>query len=628
MNIGWNFPRNNYGQISGIGEAGVETFRGAPFKSLAREICQNSLDARLSQNEPVRVEFSRFEMSRETFPERDILDGAFKGCTDFWTSQTDARTTNFFKSASVVINDSKIAFLRISDFNTTGLVGSDKEFNTDWCNLVKASGVSDKPGSAGGSFGIGKSAPYACSQLRTVFYSTLDKDGLRANQGVTRLVSFKIDDELTQGTGYYGHKDKNTAICDSFNLDSSYVRTTSGTDIYIAGFVNATDWEKEIILAVLDGFLVAIWKNILVVQVGRIEISKDTLPFLIEQYRNEIGTTLNYYDVLTSPDTKKFDYDFQGLGLIELYLLINPNMRRKVAVTRNSGMKIFEKGSISSYIMFAGVLVIEGKGVNELFRAMETPQHDKWEPDRHPSPRVAKRKIKELFDYVRAQLKSMEINKSQEESDAEGVGEYLPDEVESESPQNEANKEETISNKTKNMEITIVEKAQRSSGSENRQGENANEETDTVGSPSEEGANKGNAHTGKSTTKHGGKGANKASVEDEKGKTAIKKLIEIKPIHLRIFCTNKEDGQYVLMFSPSKSDPDGYVSVELSGEQSNLQAIILKACLNDGSKKALEFSNGKISLGPIIEKQPMNILFNVDYSEYCSMEVRLYGYSA
>lgn len=41
----WRFPSNDYGQIFGIADSGVETFKGTPMKSLAREICQNSIDA-------------------------------------------------------------------------------------------------------------------------------------------------------------------------------------------------------------------------------------------------------------------------------------------------------------------------------------------------------------------------------------------------------------------------------------------------------------------------------------------------------------------------------------------------------------------------------------------------------
>ena len=60
MAIGWNFPSNNYGTLNGIGEAGIETFKGTPYRSLAREIeiCQNSLDARISEDKPVIAEFS------------------------------------------------------------------------------------------------------------------------------------------------------------------------------------------------------------------------------------------------------------------------------------------------------------------------------------------------------------------------------------------------------------------------------------------------------------------------------------------------------------------------------------------------------------------------------------------
>ena len=57
----WSFPSNNNGDVNGIGNSGVETFQGAPLKSLAREICQNSLDASNSVK-PVNIEFMPFEL--------------------------------------------------------------------------------------------------------------------------------------------------------------------------------------------------------------------------------------------------------------------------------------------------------------------------------------------------------------------------------------------------------------------------------------------------------------------------------------------------------------------------------------------------------------------------------------
>ena len=155
--------------------------------------------------------------------------------------------------------------LRISDFNTTGLKGS------DWDNLVNSSGASEKAEGKGGSFGIGKNAPFACSEFRTIFYSTLDLDGNKKSKGVSRLISFKLgqnadnSDNLSQGTGYYG-------IDNSFNikhmdemlrLDKAFDRTCSGTDIFISAFrtTSEEEFKSNIIAEVLDGFLIAIWQQ-------------------------------------------------------------------------------------------------------------------------------------------------------------------------------------------------------------------------------------------------------------------------------------------------------------------------------------------------------------------------------
>lgn len=191
MSTGWYFPSNNYGTVTGIGEAGIETFRGSPYRSLAREICQNSMDARIDNKNPVIIEFSSFSIPTKNIPGYDNLHEAIKSCLNFWTEQDNKKTIDFFNKAKTTIEHPTIDVLRISDFNTTGLQGSDKEFNTPWHNLVKASGVSGKEGSAGGSFGIGKAAPFVCSDIRTLFYATKDIDGLSAFQGIAKLVSFR-----------------------------------------------------------------------------------------------------------------------------------------------------------------------------------------------------------------------------------------------------------------------------------------------------------------------------------------------------------------------------------------------------------------------------------------------------
>lgn len=290
----WSFPSNNNGDVNGISNSGVETFQGTPLKSLAREICQNSLDAALDEN-TVTVDFISFELSKEEIPGAEDLCDAFKRSLKFWEPK---KAQDFFKAALDVMNAEKIPFLRISDYNTTGLCGSDGEYNTPWCNLTKSSGASDKAGTSGGSFGIGKYAPFACSSFRTVFYSTLDKDGKSAYQGISRITSFRNDNnEITSGVGYCGGENNSPVFNQQLVLDPAYSRPKgkTGTDVYIAGFRKSIDWKSDIVASILDGFLYAIYTGKLVVHVDDITISKEHLTELCNDYKEYLTENANNY---------------------------------------------------------------------------------------------------------------------------------------------------------------------------------------------------------------------------------------------------------------------------------------------------------------------------------------------
>lgn len=93
----WFFPSNNYGAVTGIGEASIETFKGMPYCSLAREICQNSLDARLDLDRPVIIEFSESMIPKACIPDYAGLQKAMRSCLNFWTEQHNKKTIDFFK---------------------------------------------------------------------------------------------------------------------------------------------------------------------------------------------------------------------------------------------------------------------------------------------------------------------------------------------------------------------------------------------------------------------------------------------------------------------------------------------------------------------------------------------------
>ena len=69
----FHFNKQN-GEMKGIGQGDIEMFKGHPFESLAREICQNSLDAKLSKSDkPVLVEFQSFDISSCDIPDLENL---------------------------------------------------------------------------------------------------------------------------------------------------------------------------------------------------------------------------------------------------------------------------------------------------------------------------------------------------------------------------------------------------------------------------------------------------------------------------------------------------------------------------------------------------------------------------
>lgn len=625
----WNFPSNNYGQIFGIADSGVETFKGTPIKSLAREICQNSLDAALENDEPTRIEFRTFELDPRQIPDYNGLEDALNRALDFWSQQQSTKAKTFFKQALAVMHKPTITCLRISDFNTSGLVGSREEYNSPWCNLTKSSGASDKSGSNGGSFGIGKFAPYACSSLRTVFYSTSDKEGVCASQGVSRLTSFKNKkNEITQGTGFYGN-DKNSPMYKQYSLDPVYSRNAedSGTDIYIVAFTGDRGWQNQMVASVLDGFLYAIYNGTLVVDVDGTIISKDTLADLMishKEYFNEHAD--EYYQTLTDEKlartfTKELTDDPEIVGKLTLKLMIMPSFSRRVAMIRQTGMKIKDKGNINALIPFAGTLFIEGDAINSYLRSLENPQHLEWEVERAENKSKAKRLLKTLLHFIKTSLDEMKNDESEEALDPT-VGEYLSASDFDKTPNQE--RTEALQDSIKDFKIRVTEVAPKPSGTQTGDpGQTIvdDEEGDIIVTdlPGEGGSGSQGqgGHGGNGGGTNPGDGGGNVPVEHRK------KLSAISTASVRNVVRNKTTGEYTIVFTPGSSATNGILEVFMSAESQNYEASIVAASCSECPD--LKFNKNRITNLTFTEKKAIRLNIQLDYHDYCSLEVKAYG---
>jgi len=285
-NIILKTPITSSDSIEGLNDGNIETYKNTPLLSLTKEELQNSTDQALmdENNQPKRVtvEFKDFYLEKKDFPEFDKTQKIYSDERTFWDNylQNDKKAIKFFDNALAILNQDRIRCLRISDFNTTGLTGIHMTTSSAWNNLVKNKGVSDKPGYSGGSFGIGKDAAYACSQLRIVFYNTINRDGEVGFQGCMKVPNYVYDNKTYLGKNFYCNNtddDKCNPIEQSLSLDPSYVRDSVGMDKFIIGFdknIGKDDLKKDIIVSSIDNFLTAFFMDKLEIKYDETVINK------------------------------------------------------------------------------------------------------------------------------------------------------------------------------------------------------------------------------------------------------------------------------------------------------------------------------------------------------------------
>lgn len=635
MRASWNFPKYNYGRRRGISSSGVETFKGDRYMHLAKEVCQNSLDAAVNPKKTVRVEFKKIELNKQSIPDYKRYEEVYKLCSDSNESE-DKREREFFEYALKLLNKEKIIILRISDFNTTGLIGSDKDKNSPWQDLIKASGTSNKSSEAGGSFGIGKYAAFACSNLRTVFYDTYDQAGITASQGVVEISNFIDKDGIEKdGEGYFGIGEKNKPINKHLSFDSKFDRGTEvGTDIYILGFIEKENWTESMVYSIVDSFLLSIYSNKLEVVVEDITINKKSLEKIVTEHitykgSNMTKTPLEFYKVLTSKDTKITVHKLKGqdgnnLGKFKLMLLVDKNLTtRRILMSRINGMKIFEQARFPRNIPFSGICILKDNKINEFFRRMETPEHDAWKADQFSEDPSEIKKADEtrlsLIRKIREELIGMAKVITLDESDVEGLGNYLPDLTDD--FLGKENKVENIKSKSNKTDIEIsiinIEAEKRISETEietSATGEYGVPEDTNVFPDGESKRKKKSKEKKPRPTEGNGKYTLKARKLDEMG-------------NVRIFKVDYKDNIYRLIFNSEYIGENVSFSLKALGEDDRTKENIkVELAYSVEDEKLLNVSDGKIEFGNINIGDNIVIDFIPEMEEELSMEVMLYDY--
>lgn len=453
-NIKWRFPASNHGERKGISSGDTEAFKRSPYQAFAREVLQNSIDARASDEEPTVVEFSEFDIDVDDLPGNSELKDAIRRCKEFWAHKQDY--VKAYDEMSSAFEGTKVHCLRISDYNTTGLIGvnSTEQANNKFLALTKGTGVSEKSGSmAGGSKGVGKNAVFLMSSLRTVFYSTHANQDIDETPGdfigsigVAELVSGYVDDnqvenrDYTQGTGYYSNDDLNNPLDNILKLDASQSDRIAqpGTDIYVIGFSGSDDWENEVINSILDSFMSTIVRGELEVSFNGKRIAKDTIEEIVYDdsviFKNQKANIVSQYRLLTDGDNVSvYDIDTE-YGSCQLYVLPYKKEEdelatHKCSMIRHPLMKIKDEPLGSSFRVSAMCIIGEGT-LGKALRDIENPQHVDWEPKRIKD-KATRKEMEAILRDIKEQIKQRVIECLQigdnNPLDPNGAGDYLPD---------------------------------------------------------------------------------------------------------------------------------------------------------------------------------------------------------
>lgn len=633
--IKWRFPGNGYTADAGLDTADMETFKKDAISSLARELCQNSIDAKdKNVKGPVRIVFKSFEIDSNLIPERNALIQQIEACQKTWS--THKKISAQLNEMHTQITKGKIICLRISDFNTTGLVGVSGGDKTPWHYLVHGSGISDKGETSGGSKGIGKFATFVSSHFNTVFYSTRTNVGEYGYEGICKLCSAIQDGttEKTQGIGYFGDTYKNLPIVDEFVLDSSFTRGENeyGSDVYILGFKNPNGWKKDIISKILDSFMSAIVFETLEVEIDGVIINSFTLKDIIynDEYINKKikKSVISQYLLLTDKEHRFEDViTIDDYGTATLYLLEFSGENESLATNncvmiRYPYMKIKEITKIST-LPCSAMCIIDDNDLNKTLRNIENPQHTDWEFKRIEDE-AEKTEVKALYDELINDIKQLIYDhlslSDNTTTDIEGAGDYFEsteDEIGKDGP-----KKQHVKDKAEIKKKVKPKKSNVNATVDDVEGDGVSLDVGTDDPEGEETLNPeghnsgGGGHINPGENPGGGKPGDDGHV--------IVRRAELRGMSYRFFCINKKDRKYVISFVSDFTEKDVALELFALDEGGVKYPVKIEKCML--GEEELTINNETEVKFSIKKGQRIKLEMVTDQKELFSGEAKVYAF--
>lgn len=458
----WTFEPNEPGRREGLNPPGTSIFRGHRFRSLAREMIQNSLDAADGSERPVKV---RMSLRKDIEFGRRELRKTFDQCAEglIGTEGDDYKQIDL---GSNILRRRGIPCLVVEDYNTVGLAGPRLEL------LIKGDATSFKDRLASlGNRGIGKYAAFTVSALYTVLYSSqfVDEDTnevLRAFQGKSSLVSHRDAAGQQRGrTGYYGINQWDPYVepaSAQSGIPANVRRSEIGTNIIIVGFKREDGWENELTKSIISNFYFAILSKKLEVEIEEEKgvtraINNQTISELFDSLAGQddeddpesVAVAREHFRCIADPtDSSRLRPPTQTgqlstLGHCMAWIRVDDGLPRRAEIVRHPGMVICDgvrrfpgiKNLRRHWSDFAAVVVCRSEDGNDLLKRMEPPEHNDFQPellDDKDEKRQGESALRELGGKIREWLDfMMPLPESDSPQPIPELAEFFPSDDES-----------------------------------------------------------------------------------------------------------------------------------------------------------------------------------------------------
>jgi hypothetical protein len=291
---------------------------------------------------------------------------------------------------------------------------------------------------------------------------------------------------------------------------------------------------------------------------------------------------------------------------------------------RRSGMKIFDK-RFQTPLRFAAVFTAEGGKLDALLRTLEPPSHNAWEPERGEDPDISKKVLNDLFGWIRDKVRQLVGSDSLQEVDAEGMSQYLPDELEDGEKGTPQKVEEINEEPAPVLDMRIRSTpppsasqydAEKVSDQEEGEGEGDTGGDTGGGGGVNEGSGGGGGGEGGGD---GGSGSNGGGAPS----TGVDHNKRVDLTNIRIYCSDPAKGRYRLLFEPRTEDAS-HLRVFVIGEVGAEPAQLASYSVNGGPEIEL---NSKGLIGPLTLKRGERAVLDVVLQDSlrCALGVTAYA---